>query len=304
MKTSRFIGYSFPGHILCRLLRYQSCYNRLRCLYPNIENGELCSVYGSVGALAVRGNNSMLCLAMMYEEVFSWEPFRKRDRSIAFFVPNKINGTKEAMRMAYGYAKQIQNRIGTAPDGTIFIVSDFSDVADSETIRRNLNRLVQAGTLRRILKGVFEKPKFSKLLGEYVAADPDAVAKALARCYHWTIAPCGDTALNMLGLSTQVTAVWSYISDGPYKTYEWDKTKIEFKHRTNKEVTGLSPMTILVIQALKTLGKEHVDEKTIRVLSRRLNEDEKAALLAEGAEATDWIYTVIKEICKGEREND
>ena len=132
----------------------------------------------------------------------------------------------------------------------------LSDVADSETIRRNLNRLVQAGTLRRILKGVFEKPKFSKLLGEYVAADPDAVAKALARCYHWTIAPCGDTALNMLGLSTQVTAVWSYISDGPYKTYEWDKTKIEFKHRTNKEVTGLSLMTILVIQALKTLEKK------------------------------------------------
>ena len=63
-------------------------------------------------------------------------------------------------------------------------------------------------------------------------------------------------------------------------------------------------MTILVIQALKTLGKEYVDEKTIRVLSRRLNEDEKAALLTEGAEATDWIYTVIKEICKGEREND
>ena len=55
--------------------------------------------------------------------------------------------------MIYSYAKKIQNRIGAAPDGTIFIVSDFSDVADSETIRRNLNRLVQAGTLRRILKG-------------------------------------------------------------------------------------------------------------------------------------------------------
>ena len=91
--------------------------------------------------------------------------------------------------MAYGYAKEIQNALVRLLTGTIFIVSDFSDVADSETIRRNLNRLVQAGTLRRILKGVFEKPKFSKLLGEFVAADPDAVAKALARCYHWTIAP-------------------------------------------------------------------------------------------------------------------
>ena len=190
--------------------------------------------------------------------------------------------------MNNGYTEQIRDRIINAPEGSVFVNSDFADIADNNTIKQSINRLIQEGVLRRVIRGVFEKPKYSKLLGEYVAA----------------IAPCGDTALNMLGLSTQVTAVWSYISDGPYKTYEWDKTKIEFKHRTNKEVTGLSPMTILVIQALKTLGKEHVDEKTIRVLSRRLNEDEKAALLAEGAEATDWIYTVIKEICKGEREND
>ena len=239
---------------------------------------------GSVGALAVRGNNSMLCLAMMYEEVFSWEPFRKRDRSIAFLSRIIYNKTGQRRRCAWHTV--MRNRFKTALVRLLtvrfLLFPIFSDVADSETIRRNLNRLVQAGTLRRILKGVFEKPKFSKLLGEYVAADPDAVAKALARCYHWTIAPCGDTALNMLGLSTQVTAVWSYISDGPYKTYEWDKTKIEFKHRTNKEVTGLSPMTILVIQALKTWEKNMWMKKTIRVLSRRLNEDEKAALLAEG----------------------
>ena len=206
--------------------------------------------------------------------------------------------------MNSGYTEQIRERIINAPDGSVFVNSDFADIADNNTIKQSISRLVREGILRRVIRGVFDKPKYSKFLEEYVAADPDAVAKALARCYHWTIAPCGDTALNMLGLSTQVTAVWSYISDGPYKTYEWDKTKIEFKHRTNKEVTGLSSMTILVIQALKTLGKEHVDEKTIRVLSRRLNEKEKAALLAEGAEATDWIYAVIKEICKGEREND
>ena len=211
---------------------------------------------------------------------------------------------KEVGYMNNGYTEQIRDRITNAPEGSVFVNSDFADIADNNTIKQSMNRLTQEGILRRVIRGVFDKPKYSKVLAEYVAVDPDAVAKALARCYHWTIAPCGDTALNMLGLSTQVTAVWSYISDGPYKTYEWDKTKIEFKHRTNKEVTGLSAMTILVIQALKTLGKEHVDEKTIRVLSHRLNEDEKTALLAEGAEATDWIYTVIKEICKGEREND
>ena len=174
--------------------------------------------------------------------------------------------------MANGYSKQIQKQIKAAEDGTIFISSDFADIADTETVRRNLNRLTQAGMLRRILKGVYEKPKYSKLLDEYVAADPEKVANALARNYHWTIAPCGNTALNLLGLSTQVTAVWSYISDGPYKTYEWNSTKLEFKHRTNKEITGLSYITSLVIQALKTLGRSNVTPEVIQMLSEKLSD--------------------------------
>lgn len=198
--------------------------------------------------------------------------------------------------MASGYSKQIQDRIRNAIEGTVFVNSDFADIADTETIRRNLNRLTKTGILRRILKGIYEKPEYSEMLKEYVAADPEAVAKALARNYHWTIAPCGNTALNLLGLSTQVTAVWSYISDGPYKTYEWNSTKIEFKHRTNKEITGLSYMTALVIQALKTLGKANVTSETIQALSSRLSEEDKSVMLREAAESTDWVYNAIRQI--------
>ena len=201
--------------------------------------------------------------------------------------------------MEKGYMQEIQERVSTAEDGHIFIASDFADIANANTVRSALYRLVQNGSLRRILNGIFEKPKFSRLLNEYVAADPDAGAKALARSYHWTIAPCGNTALNLLGLSTQVTVVWSYISDGPYKTYRWNNTKLEFKHRTNKEITGLSYMTILVIQALKTLGKENVTSRTIRVLRSRLSEEDKAAMLIEAAESTDWVYDTIRQICGG-----
>ncbi len=203
--------------------------------------------------------------------------------------------------MANGYSKQIQERINNAAEGTVFVSSDFADIADTETVRRNMNRLTQKGVLHRILKGVYEKPKYSRLLNEYVAADPEAVAKALARSYHWTIAPCGNTALNLLGLSTQVTAVWSYISDGPYKTYEWNSTKIEFKHRTNKEITGLSYVTSLVIQALKTLGRANVTPEIIRTLSDKLAEADKEAMLKEAAESTDWVYDTIRRIVGGEK---
>lgn len=199
-----------------------------------------------------------------------------------------------------GYTQEMRERILSAEDGSVFVASDFADIADTATIRQSLQRLFQTGVLRRIIRGVYEKPKFSQLLDEYVAADPDAVAKALARSYHWTIAPCGNTALNLLGLSTQVAAVWSYISDGPYKTYEWNATKLEFRHRTNKEITGLSYMTILVIQALKTLGKSNVTPEVIQILSQKLTDTDKQACLKEAAESTDWVYDTIRQICGGE----
>ena len=201
--------------------------------------------------------------------------------------------------MQSSYSGKIKQRIENSPPGTIFINSDFTDIATTETIRRNLNRLTQAGILHHVLNGIYEKPKYSKLLKEYVAVDPNKVAMAIARNYHWTIAPCGDTALNLLGLSAQVTAVWSYISDGPYRKYEWNNICIEFKHRTNKEITGLSYVTSLVIQALKTLGREQVTDETIQYLSRKLSEDERKALMAESGESTDWIVDTIRRICVG-----
>ena len=201
--------------------------------------------------------------------------------------------------MDNGFMKNIRDRVLAAEDGSVFTSSDFADIADTGTIRQSLNRLVQDKILRRIIRGVFEKPKYSKLLGEYVAVSPDAVAQALARSYRWTIAPCGDTALNILGLSNQVTAVWSYISDGPYKTYEWDHVKIEFRHRTNREITGLSYMTSLVIHGLKALGKERISSETIERLSARLSESEKTALLRESSESSDWIVDTVRKICLG-----
>ena len=81
--------------------------------------------------------------------------------------------------MADSYAKKIQWKIEKMDPGSVFVRSDFAEIADSETLRRNLNRLTENGTLYRVQKGVYEKPKFNARLGEKVATDPQKVAKAL-----------------------------------------------------------------------------------------------------------------------------
>ena len=196
------------------------------------------------------------------------------------------------------YAALIRERIDNAEDGEIFINSDFADITNFETIRKNLGRLAEKGKIRRITNGIYEKPRYSKLLKENVAPEPHCIAKAIARSYNWNISPSGNTALNMLNLSTQVPATWSYISDGPYKTYDIDSIKIEFKHRTNKDISNLSSKTILVIEALKFFGEKNIKNKTLKTISKNLTDTETCTMLKEAKNSTKWVYENIQEIAR------
>ena len=192
----------------------------------------------------------------------------------------------------------IKERINQFEPGTVFLTGEFSDVASNPTVRKTLGRLCQEGIIRRIFDGVYEKPKYSDLLKEYLPTNPETAAYAIARYYHWNIAPCGDVALNKLQLSTQVPVVWSYISDGPYRDFKLESIIISFKHRTNRDISSMSPLTVLVIEALKTLGKNRVDDNTIAILRDQLSEQDKKVLLSESANSSEWIYKTIQEVCK------
>ena len=201
--------------------------------------------------------------------------------------------------MKSSYASAIRDRIEKAPEGTVFVNTDFADIASSETIRRNINRLVESGKIRRLSNGITEKPRFSKLLNEYVAADLLTVAQAIARSYHWEIAPSENTALNILGLSTQVPNSIVFVSSGPYRKYNIGNRIITFKHRTNKDIVGLSKNTALVVQSLKALGKDNVDSTTIDFISSKFDADEKKEILSESSGLTCWIRDLIRTICAG-----
>ena len=193
---------------------------------------------------------------------------------------------------------QIKNDIQSAKVGTVFVPIDFVLLTDRKTASVCLTRLETEKIVSKIMRGVYYKPEYNDFLGEYVAPEPDAVAHALARNFGWTIVPCGDTALNLLGLSTQIPAAWVYVSDGTYKEYTYEQTTIKFKRTTNKEISKLSYKTALVVQALKALGKDNVDVTVLTKLKNNLTDIEKQALLTEAKAVTSWIYEYIKLICR------
>ena len=192
---------------------------------------------------------------------------------------------------------QIQKRIGNLPSRNAFVVSDFTDIADYQNAKKCLLRLEEERRIRRVIRGVYDKPYFSELLNDYASPDLDEVAKAIARNYSWQIVPTGPTSLNLLGLSTQVASSFEYYSSGQYKSYEIGKSTIRFRHRSSKELLNLSYESALVVSAIKELGID-IDEANIARIRNRLSEKGRSTLLTETTHVTKWIYEVIKKICQ------
>lgn len=193
---------------------------------------------------------------------------------------------------------EIKKEIQNAKIGAVFVPIDFALITDKKTASVSLSRLEKEKIVLKIMRGIYYKAEYNDFLDEYVAPEADAVAHALSRNYGWTIVPCGDTALNLLGLSTQIPAAWVYVSDGPYKEYTYNQTTIKFKRTTNKEISKLSYKTALVVQALKALGNDNINDSVIIKLKNTLTEEEKKMMLIEAKAVTSWIFEYIKIICR------
>ena len=196
--------------------------------------------------------------------------------------------------------KTMRKQVEAVPAGSIFTVRDFYGIANSNNTKQCISRLVREGVLNRVCKGIYQKPKYIKILDSYVSADPQLVTEALVREKGWSIVPSGNAALNILGLDTQVPMRIIYVSSGPNRRYEWGKTSIEFQHRSSKEVGPFSEITALIIQALKAIGQENIQDCHLHRMRSLLTENDKEAIRNESRFAFTWMQPYLERIIEKE----
>lgn len=140
--------------------------------------------------------------------------------------------------------------------GWSFSRKDFAMLGEPGTIDRALSRLAEKGVIRRVMRGLYDYPAYSKLLKKELSPDIDQVAHALARKFGWQIQVSGNAALNMMGLSTQVPTQYLYLSDGPSKSYQVGNRVIEFKKTRFTQVGLKYQQSEILVQAIQALGEQ------------------------------------------------
>ncbi len=180
-----------------------------------------------------------------------------------------------------------------------FSQKDFVDLGGTSTIHWALAALEKAGTIRRVLRGIYDYPRISKLLEAALPPDIHQVARALARKFGWRIQPGGAAALNLLDLSTQLPSRFQYFSDGPSREYRIGKTTLEFRHQALKDAVRQEETAVL-LQALKELGADRIEAGTLQRMREWLPAARRPKVLRDARGTSAWIYEAMTHICREE----
>ena len=187
------------------------------------------------------------------------------------------------------------SRIYGKKRGWVFTPIHFLDLGNRTAIDQALGRLTKSGTIRRLARGLYDYPEKHPTLGD-LPANYERIAQALAGRDSLRIQPSGAYAANLLGLTEQVPARIVFLTDGPNRMIQINKQQIVLKRTTPKNMATAGRVSGLVIQALRHLGQDHVEDNIISLLKNRLSDADKRQLMSDLRYAPVWIGTIFRQL--------
>ena len=189
--------------------------------------------------------------------------------------------------------EQILRKIKKARRGTLFFPEHFSDFGSAKTVGKALVRLMESGELHRVATGIYVRPEKDRVLG-VVLPGIEEIAEAIRKRDKARIVPTGSYALYKLGLTTQVPMNVVYYTDSTARKIKVGKQTITFKRASARNLSAIGDTSKLVIQALKTIGKDKVTEEELRRFRELLKQEKPFHLQHDLKIAPEWIRKLLK----------
>lgn len=180
----------------------------------------------------------------------------------------------------------------------VFSPSDLTQKFTKRQVNAALCALLKSGKIRRIARGIYDCPKYSELMGRTLSPDIQKVKQALVRKHKWQLDVYGDVALTYLGLSRQIVAKNIFMSSGPTTKFTlFNGTSIYFRHAPSRDLGFKYHLSPAIVQALKTLGKGHIDGRVVAKIREQIHPNMRTKILNDTKGTTPFVYKAIKQIC-------
>jgi hypothetical protein len=212
--------------------------------------------------------------------------------SFLLFV-RKMNNISD-MRPISTTTETIRLRIQELPAGDPFIPAAFLDCGTRAAVDQTLSRLVKAGLIDRVTRGVFVRPEVNRFVGK-VMPDPWKLAETFARTNGDTVQVHGAEAARRLELTTQLPTQSVFVTSGPSKRIRVGKTEIRLQHVCQRKLVLAGRPAGLALSAMWYLGKKEVTPELVEKIRRKLGQSEFEILKAATRSMPAWMTAVISQ---------
>ena len=185
-----------------------------------------------------------------------------------------------------GLPRQIMHQAAGAPEGALLCPNALLHLGSRAAVDQALSRLARKGDLMRVCQGVYVQPVHTRFGSRSPALDK--VLASLSALWGETIVPCGGTAANALGLTTQVPVRSVYLTSGPNRKLKLGGLVVELRHAPRWQLVAPHRPAGDAVRALAWLGPEEVEENLER-LGHKLSAEEIEELAATRAVMPAWL---------------
>lgn len=198
---------------------------------------------------------------------------------------------------------KIRNQIRSDEAGMFYFISDFAEHGNDVFISRVLSECVNDGLLLRIANGIYCKPIETRF-GPLVPSVEELV-KAIARRDNAQILPTGETAQNLLGLSTQVPMNSVYLTTGSARKLYLRGRTVTLKRSVPRNFACKNDFMAALIQALKSIGKDNLTEEHMGTIVGLLKEHlDDATYVDDLKTAPIWVRKILSEIIRNIKQHE
>lgn len=212
-------------------------------------------------------------------------------KRIPIFAFEKLSKFQRSMDAEHSNIT-LRERIEALPEDTVLFRSDFPEY-HSEFVGGTLAELTQEGFLVKLAQGIYAKPRRSRF--GLVLPSVDKIVQAIAARDNAEVLPSGMTALNVLGLSTQVPMKYSYLTTGSERIIKLENQEIRLKRGVPKNFCYETKLIALLVQALKTLKQQNVGEEELQVIRNLISREPDRSALAKDVDMMPvWMKRIVK----------
>ncbi len=162
---------------------------------------------------------------------------------------------------------------------------DFTDLGSRDAVDKALQRLTKVGRVRRVARGLYDRPRMNKMIGKEMVPDYRSVIDAVARRSQARILIDGAAAANLTGLSNGVPAKVRVLTDARLKTVELGNQRIVFRQAAPSRLYWSGRPGMYIVQALHwlhdNLDSEAERSRITRVIRSHLADEKYGTRLTE-----------------------